>query len=565
MRTALATGDDQRAAEGWEAVAKTIGSTDPSVLLVNPVSGAPGTRGAERAPSRYVDIIGPSFLRGTFHSTFPAEPTYFNQLAAQLRAGGLSVELLDGLCHGVDAFGLADVMGRFTSPVVCFAVFHNTVGQALALARLVKQRDPTVVTIFGGAYATNVWTKLVRCSPVDHVVIGDGEQATVAAAQATLAGDDPAEVPGVATFRNGKVKYRAAPALESLDEFAWPARDLVPLVQQHGLGVSAYSSRGCAFGRCSFCYLVPYQEISGHPKWRARSAEDVVDELEDLVRQGVDRVTFVDEDFVGPSGLGVERMLTIAKLIIERDVKIRWYVNALVKSMLALARDGHLPLLARAGLDSVFMGFESTSKERLKSYLKPQRPQEYDEVIDALAAHGIKINPGLITFDGDMGLDELITNVDLIRRMRYWDLFILTRTLVDLSDTFEVAARHDGLGSLEGPLESWDEGPADGLERARSEMADARVAVVLHAMRRFLNRTFKSYDLLSRRADIVSLRDRAIELHLAAFDEAVAYAQESEGVVTAEDVELLADRWAEEVQQLVDAPLTQEPLMSTWS
>jgi hypothetical protein len=163
-----------------------------------------------------------------------------------------------------------------------------------------------------------------------------------------------------------------------------------------------------------------------------------------------------------------------------------------------------------------------------------------------------------------MGLDELVDNVALIRRMRYWDLFILTRTLVDLSHTFEAAVGEDGLGSLDGPLASWDEEPPEGLKRAHEEMADPLVAIVLHAMRRYLNRTFATYDKLSHRPDVGALRDQAIDLHYSAFDEAVAFARACQGSTTSEQIEALADRWSARMSEIADAPAA-HGVASSWS
>jgi anaerobic magnesium-protoporphyrin IX monomethyl ester cyclase len=531
----------------------TITSWSPEVLLVNPVDGAPGTRGKESAPARYVDTIPPSFLYGAFHNTFPAEPKYYTMLAGQTRAAGLSTELVDGYCHRLDENELTRVVQMFDSPIYCFAIFHNTIEQALRIAKVLKERDPEVVVVFGGAYASPLWKTLVAHDQVDYVVVGDGEIALVELCKAVLRGEgDPKKVRGIA-WNDGKGGRLVPPVpIMNLDSLAFPVRDLLPLINRYGHGVSMYSSRGCGFAKCSFCYLLPYQSVSLQPKWRARSAENVVDEMEYLYRQhGVTRVTFVDEDYFGDNNdSGIGRALRIAELLIERGIKMNYYVNSLVKSLVYLAkRQEPLDLLARSGMDTVFAGFESTSTNRLKSYTKPQRPEQYALVISELAKRNIRINLGMITFDPTMSIEELKANVELAEEMRYYDLYFFTRTLVDFEktplgaqnmsregydDLLQIFARPNDQPSETGPVASthgdinWYREVAAQHEFVGKRYEDVRVATTFQGMRLYASLLFEVVAPLcvSQRDTVVARRQAIIENHFDAFWRCVAWAEQ---------------------------------------
>jgi anaerobic magnesium-protoporphyrin IX monomethyl ester cyclase len=542
----------------------TVTSWNPEVLLVNPVNGAPGTRGKESAPARYVDTIPPSFLYGAFHDTFPAEPTYYTLLAGQTRAAGFTTELIDGYCHRLDENELVLAVEMFDSPVVCFAIFHNTIEQALRIAKLIKDKRPEVVIVFGGAYASPLWKTLVAHDQVDYCVVGDGETALVELCKAVLRGEgDPKKVRGIG-WDNGKGGHFIASApIMDLDSLAFPVRDLLPLIRRYGHGVSMYSSRGCGFAKCSFCYLLPYQAVAEQPKWRARSAENVVDEMEYLSRElGVTRVTFVDEDFFGDNNeSGIGRAKRIAELLIERGIKMNYYVNSLVKSLVYIAkRPELLDLLAKSGMDCVFAGFESTSTNRLKSYSKPQRPEQYALVISELAKRGIRINLGMITFDPTMSIDELKANVELAEEMRYYDLYFFTRTLVDFEktplgaqnmsregydDLLQIFARPSDQVAESLPMAethgeiNWYREVASQHEFVGKRYEDVRVATTFQGMRLYASLLFEVLAPMcfAQRETIVHYREAIIENHFDAFWRCVAWAESREDYPAQAEIE----------------------------
>jgi hypothetical protein len=134
-------------------IGRTALSARTDVLLLNPVKGAPGTRGTEASVLKYSDTVGPSYLFGRFTETFPAEPLYLAMLAGTLRSHNVSCEIADGYCHRFAPEDLFDVVRHFHPRIVAIAVFHNTLADACAAARRIKAWDPTVTVVIGSAYA----------------------------------------------------------------------------------------------------------------------------------------------------------------------------------------------------------------------------------------------------------------------------------------------------------------------------------------------------------------------------------------------------------------------------
>jgi len=88
-----------------------------------------------------------------------------------------------------------------------------------------------------------------------------------------------------------------------------------PLVYRHPL-FSMITSRGCP-GKCVFCSI---HAVWGHC-WRGRSPQNVVDEIELLVKKyGIGEIHFQDDSL----SVNPDRLSQICELIIQRQLKFKW-------------------------------------------------------------------------------------------------------------------------------------------------------------------------------------------------------------------------------------------------
>jgi radical SAM superfamily enzyme YgiQ (UPF0313 family) len=94
-------------------------------------------------------------------------------------------------------------------------------------ARAVKDTVPGTPVFVGGHHASLIpGDFLFPGSPVDAVVIGEGEWTGLELADALERGDDPATVPGVLTLDNRDGGYQQRIHSTSLDELPLPDRRL---------------------------------------------------------------------------------------------------------------------------------------------------------------------------------------------------------------------------------------------------------------------------------------------------------------------------------------------------
>ena len=172
------------------------------------------------------------------------------------------------------------------------------------------------------------------------------------------------------------------------------------------------------------------KKVGNQPKFRYKSPEYVANEIEELItKYGINRLSFTDEDFFGDKA-GVERALELFKILIDRNIKIDLHANARAKTVMWLAKNNYLDLCFQGGIKYMYVGLESYNNKSLKLFDKGIITRDIDFVVDELAKHKIRINPGLITFDPTLTLDNVKDNIELYKKINYYDAFIFTRRLV---------------------------------------------------------------------------------------------------------------------------------------
>jgi len=266
---------------------------------------------------------------------------------------------------------------------------------AKMLARQIRAADSTVKLAFGGVFASlNAGFVKLQCSEVDFVCRGDGEQLLLD----LLANfDSPEAVASLTWMKDGKViNNQGRPMERQLDQWPFPDRESLRLdfVESMPLDVPAVlsmerfttmqTSRGCPWP-CVFCDIPIFNE----GKWRARSAQHVVNELKYLEAQGYGSVYFVDDHFL----LQPKRIEAICNGVIDAGLRIQWGIEGRVDSVAQ-----HLfPVMAKAHCRTVMFGIESGSQRILDRLKKEQTLEEVTTAVKNAKKAGIEIVHGFFT------------------------------------------------------------------------------------------------------------------------------------------------------------------------
>ena len=144
------------------------------------------------------------------------------------------------------------------------------------------------------------------------------------------------------------------------------------------------STRGCPFA-CEFCSNVIFGD-----SYRARSPANVVDEIEQALALGYDRISFADDVFT----LDGDRVIAICDEIRCRGLRFTWECLARVDSLdEPLARE-----MRRAGCTRVYFGIESGSDEVLRLMNKRTTAARSRAAVEAAHRAGLEVGAFFILF-----------------------------------------------------------------------------------------------------------------------------------------------------------------------
>ena len=324
---------------------------------------------------------------------YPVEPLGLLSLATFIRkemAGkDIDIEILDALFEGPDdcletergfRVGMRDEQIRdraiaFAPDLVGIANNYTfNTRDVLDLAALIKATLPKATVILGGAHATIDHENLIRYPDIDIVARGEGEETLKEVILAMADGKDMSGVLGI-TWKTGEEAHinDDRPLIPDINTLPIPDRGLIPyqsyLEKTSGhyfhtmnspIG-TVFTSRGCPF-KCIFCST---QRVWRN-KWRPRSAEKMIEEVEYLVNEyGVKEIAFQDDQFMGDK----ERIKAFCRLVLARNLKLTFITPPGISP--SLIDNETMDLMRKAGFYRICFSIDVGTEEARRFVRKP--------------------------------------------------------------------------------------------------------------------------------------------------------------------------------------------------
>lgn len=342
-------------------------------------------------------LIYPFFIPSQDRSIFRFPPLGVSYLAASLQEAGHEVHLLD--CTFLTREDALTAARATRAEVVGIYCMVTMIEDCLWFARQLRDSGSSKLFIAGGPLPT--------CDPLpflehfDVVVLGEGEHTMIDLLRAYEDVSDLSTVPGIGyrtnTFLPGKVKGEISFSVErpfekNLDRFPFPARELLPNEQYIQYGKKKYgysvttvmSTRGCPY-QCEFCSNVVFGG-----SYRERSPKNVVDEIEEALDLGYDRISFADDVFT----LNRRRVLEICQEIQHRGLHFQWECLGRVDSIdYAIALE-----MKKTGCTRIYFGIESGNDEILKLMSKKITTEQARNAVAAAHQAGLEVGAFFILF-----------------------------------------------------------------------------------------------------------------------------------------------------------------------
>lgn len=274
--------------------------------------------------------------------------------------------------------------------------------------------------VVGGHFPTFAWREVLERYPaIDTVIRHEGELALTELCDALAGGRRPevmANIRGLVWRATGGalVANEVRPLLEDVDSLPFPKRIGEPQVHMGIPTAFVVGSRGC-YGHCAFCCINAYISGAGGSRHRARSVENVADELALLRRtRGARMFVFHDDDFfTRDRARDLARVTALRDALVARDVRD---IALVVKARPDDVDPEVFRVLQEIGLLRVYIGIEAGCSQGLKTLGRGVDMAANERAIRLLRELDVYACYNMLLFDPDSTTAALRESLEFVRR-----------------------------------------------------------------------------------------------------------------------------------------------------
>ena len=322
-------------------------------------------------------LVNPPVPLNYYNREFYIPPSLV-YLGAVLQKNGEEVRILDlktiklkdpSALYRVCEKELIDTISNFKPELIGFTcLYSGYFPDILKFSNLVKEKFNDIPIVIGGIHPT-IYAKeiLTNCPAIDWVVLSEGEESVIQLVNTLKSRRREFDTIDGFAFRRGKevIINPKTHYIQDLDAMPFPAYNLINIKDYYvdtsnwhnpkklpiNMSIPIITSRSCP-NRCNFCAMF----MAMGAKWRARSADNVVDELEYLYHTYSHRhFSFMDDNL----SLSKPRVLEICNQIKKRNMDIQFETpNGLALNTLD---EEVLDALVSAGMVRTWLTIESGS------------------------------------------------------------------------------------------------------------------------------------------------------------------------------------------------------------
>jgi radical SAM superfamily enzyme YgiQ (UPF0313 family) len=372
-------------------------------------------------PPRFNEIIGnnPSIIEEERGYNPPLGILYIASYIQKHTEHEISI--IDSQVERLDYHSLKLKIESEKPDLVGITAMTMTLVDVIKTARIVKQVDNTIEVVLGGPHVNLFPNETIKIESVDYLVLGEGEEVFCDLVEAIKFSSELEKIPGIVFKKNSKIINTGARShIKNLDDLPFPARRLVPYKKYSSLlfkgkvVTTIFTSRGCPF-LCSFCDRPHLGRV-----FRARSAQNVVDELEACVQLGINEFLFYDDTFT----VNKKRVIDVCNEIVKRRLSISWDIRARVDTV-----DEEIIMhLKKAGCQGIHYGIEAGTEKVLKILNKGITINHAREIFNLTKKYKIPILAYFMIGNPKETLDDIYATFKVMKSLKpdYMHMTILT-------------------------------------------------------------------------------------------------------------------------------------------
>ena len=282
--------------------------------------------------------------------------------------------VLDAQAEELSYEALADHVRGEAPDLVGITTMTFTLLDVVRTVEVVRQAAPQAKVVLGGPHVHLYPRETAALPGVDFAIVGEAEYSIVELADRLNEPNRWPEVTGLVYRRDCQLPIADCRLksemgnreseivvndrhglIEDLDALPFPARDLTPFRRYSSVlarrrpVTTMFTSRGCPYG-CTFCDRPHLGK-----RFRARSAKNVADEMQECVEMGIHEILVYDDTFT----VDRQRVLDICREIQHRGLDLGWDIRARVDTV----DEDLLRALRAAGCERIHYGVEAGSDE----------------------------------------------------------------------------------------------------------------------------------------------------------------------------------------------------------
>src|SRR3989344_2359135 len=349
---------------------------------------------------RVVFVI-PASVGDFFSAQFPH--TGIAYVSAMLKKHGIETKIIDmrlGYTH-TEALQMID---DFDPEYVGITLYSFGFDRSKETINTIKQHSNSYKVVIGGPHVAALKAKALEDTTADMGVLSEGEYPMLEICQ----GKPLNEILGIVWKDGDKIVVNASRPFDSdLDNLPLPDYESFELKKYLGYSerhLPLVTSRGCPY-QCVFCSI----KLSMGLKFRARSPENVVDEIEHWYKKGWVSFEVDDDNFT----LDMERAAKICDLIIERGIKITWKCDNGVRAD-RLTRE-LLQKMKDAGCIYISFGVEGGNDKMLAALKKSEKLETIINSVKLAKEVGLGVGATFIIGTPEETYNDFLDSLEIAR------------------------------------------------------------------------------------------------------------------------------------------------------